>query len=214
MSLRISKWVRVRYGIKRLVQPSTWRLIALVVSDPRWDPLFVSLKSNPGERFRNPVPWYAWNAIPVVEAEVSRLSGEKVLEWGTGSSTLWYARRGMRVTGIEHDPQWFDVCARHVAEADLRLIPLGEQYASPTVDLSEFRLIVIDGRLRSRCAKFVSDGIESGAVKPGTVIIFDDSNRSDYAEALENLARLCSSHRAFSGPTSVEIDKLTTVFWV
>ena len=58
------------------------------------------------------VPWYTRDAFRFI----SRLDlhGKRVLEYGSGSSTLWYARRGALVTTVEDDPDWItrvaDMC--------------------------------------------------------------------------------------------------------
>jgi hypothetical protein len=200
----------------RLTRPSTWRFIALICTDPRWHYLFDSLSArNIKFGFEAPVPWVAWHALPILETEVRAREGQRVLEWGVGASTLWYQNHGLHVTGIEHDPAWFAACRERLGDAvDLRLLPLGSEYSRPDIDLSEFGIIVVDGRTRNACAEFVIEGIRDGRVSTGTLILFDDTNRERYSESVEELFSLCSDHRSYSGPTSVEIDKLTTLFWV
>lgn len=55
-----------------------------------------------------PVPFLVWDAIRFLEGALK--PGMRVLEVGSGNSTLWFLKRGCRVTSIEHSEAW----ARHV----------------------------------------------------------------------------------------------------
>lgn len=55
-----------------------------------------------------PVPFLVWDAIRFLERTLR--PGMRVLEVGSGNSTLWFLKRGFRVTSIEHSEEW----ARHV----------------------------------------------------------------------------------------------------
>lgn len=202
--------------LRRLAKPSTWRFLALLLTDPRWKPLFDSLAVNSLEkRFADPVPWLAWHSLALLEEEVGKRCGGRVLEWGSGASTLWYFLHGVRPTAIEHDVAWFEACQKYLGgKADLRLVPVGDDYCRPAVNLAEFSVIVIDGRERVACGRYIYEGIKHGTVVKGTLVVFDDSNRDRYRPVLRDLESTCSRHQSFSGPTSVEIDKMTTFFWV
>lgn len=203
-------------SLRRLGHLSTWRFLALVVTDPRWEPLYRSLsRGSPERRFDDPVPWLAWHSLAPLTGEIAQRRGAKILEWGSGASTLWYHHHGLTPTAIEHDPDWFSACQRYLrGKADLRLVPLGNAYVRPDLSLSDYAIIVIDGRDRNACGAFVCEAIEAGIVAPGTLIILDDSNRERYQPTIDRLVLLSRRHRTFSGPTSVEIDKTTTFFWV
>jgi tRNA A58 N-methylase Trm61 len=104
-----------------------------------------------------------------------------VFEYGSGSSTLWWAKRVFRVVSFEHDHAWYNKL--------LKLIPENVEYVycemTPNGDYSRgvkkysnmFDIIVIDGRDRVNCAKN-----SLGALKEDGVIIWDNSERSKYAE--------------------------------
>lgn len=207
--------VRIKH-LRRLTHLSAWRFIALVVTDPRWQPLYDSLARNaPEDRFNDPVPWITWHAVAVLEQEAANRSGQAVLEWGMGGSTLWYQQRGLRVTAIEHDPQWFQLCrARVGATADLRLLEDWSTYTRPDINPSDFDIFVIDGRKRNECAFFLAEHIRSGEIRKGSVIVFDDTQRSAYIPGVDAIAELCQRHRSFSGPVAGELDQLTTLFWI
>lgn len=198
----------------RLARLSTWRLLALIATDERWSPLFDSFsRRTPESRFTKPLPWFAWHAMPILEHEVSLREGETVLEWGTGASSLWYVNQGMSVIGIEHDRQWHAECVRWLPTADIRYTELDVGYENPDVDFAQVSIAVIDGRRREECARTISHHFDAGRLRKGALVILDDSNRKRYEAAFDLLAARCQKHRTYTGPTSVEIDKSTSLFW-
>jgi predicted O-methyltransferase YrrM len=109
-----------------------------------------------------------------------------VFEYGSGNSTLWWSRRTTRVVSCEHDKVWYDVMRdRLPANVEYKLVQLGNdgEYSSAIADRSEqFDVIVIDGRDRVNCAKR-----SLSALKPDGVIVWDNSDRSEYDAGYEFL---------------------------
>lgn len=68
----------------------------------------------------NPVPFLVWDAIHFLERELR--PGARVLEVGSGNSTLWFLHQGAYVTSLEHSADW----ARSVLEFARE--DLGEAY--------------------------------------------------------------------------------------
>ncbi|MEP9354541.1 hypothetical protein ABLE93_13180 [Xanthobacter sp. KR7-65] len=202
---------------RRLLHPSTWRWFLLTATNGAYAPLFQSLAVSNRDRFKDPVPWFAWHSFPVLAEEVKARTGGKLLEWGSGASTAYYVSNGLKVTAFEHIPGWADMLRDALKakglEADIR-VTAPEAYARPDLDPGEFSIFVIDGRERSACAGWLAEAIQAGRVGPGTLIIFDDSQRPRYAEAIALLARLCKRQATYTGPTSLDLDKATTFFWV
>ncbi len=67
---------------------------------------------------RNPIdvrrPWLTFQAIDWLSAHLE--AGAKVFEYGGGGSTLFFLDRGAVLTTVEHDPEWFDLLRRKVAD--------------------------------------------------------------------------------------------------
>ena len=141
--------------------------------------------------------WWPFKAMELIEA---RFSGSEVsvFEWGSGASTIWMARRGYQVVSVEHDQKW-EVAVRFKAQ-ELNLsyksvIKTPITSSSPQVtslksgfeglDFHDyvaeihkyelFDLIVIDGRARVNCLIAARSHL-----KPGGIILFDNSNRKRY----------------------------------
>ncbi|HEY0953010.1 MAG TPA: hypothetical protein VGD85_22645, partial [Nocardioides sp.] len=58
------------------------------------------------------VPWWTFAAADAVEDFLRARPGARVLEWGSGASTVWLARRAGSVVTVEHDPAWAARTAR------------------------------------------------------------------------------------------------------
>jgi len=152
------------------------------------------------------LPWWTYGAIDEVEKRLAALQGRaRVFEYGAGASTLWLAKRSAEVASVEHDVGFAasmqDLFARH-ANISLAVVPdapakghAGEArskrkgyehrafdayVASIAARQGQFDLIVIDGRARNAC---LAAALERLA--PDGVILFDNSDRSEYRQAIE-----------------------------
>jgi len=124
------------------------------------------------------LPWIPFSAIDHLNNLIK--PNWKVLEIGSGMSTLWLAKRSEKVISIEADKNWFDklgemIYARKFTNIDLRF----EWEREKIADFSEFKdhefdLIYIDGGPRELCC------INAYAkLKNGGYIYFDNSDSSE-----------------------------------
>ena len=148
------------------------------------------------------LPWWTFAAIDEADKFLRSRASSRVLEYGSGASTIWLARRAGSVTSIEHDGTWYSVVSKRLApfgnaevkliEADPEAVPgyisekegwVGrsfKRYASAIdAERGKFDLIVIDGRARTACLehavkKLAADGM----------ILFDNSGRTRYRLAI------------------------------
>jgi predicted O-methyltransferase YrrM len=181
----------------------------------RWLPAYLaSLQPGGGTRSR-PIPWMPFAAIDWLRATLRREMS--VFEWGSGSSTLFLAPRVGRIVSVEHDPSWHTEVAawlrEHAIENCEQLLvapdPLPEgspqEYRADAYTSADeasrglsferyvraidgaadgsFDLVIVDGRARPSC---VAHGMSK--VRPGGHLVLDDSDRPDYAEAVERLS--------------------------
>ena len=51
-------------------------------------------------------PFYSPSAIRKIESLLN--TNSRVFEWGSGISTIWYAKRVKELVSIEHDKTWFE----------------------------------------------------------------------------------------------------------
>lgn len=155
------------------------------------------------------LPWWTFGAIDYVDAVLRERGGcMTVFEYGSGASTLWLARRCHSVHSVEHDPDWAAQTRRlcqqfgNVIIAEAPAIPASastrcrseragwtalsfdryvESIRAYPVD---FDLIVIDGRCRAECLTEARRKLKAGGL-----IVFDNSNRRRYRDAISD-ARL------------------------
>lgn len=131
-----------------------------------------------------PIPWIPY---PAIEFLARRTRADMaVFEYGCGASTLWWASRVSRVISVEHDAAWAnDISARAPQNATVLHVPIEPEgaYARSVVEQSTtFDVVVIDGRDRVRCTPNAI-----AALKPEGVIVFDNSDREEYADAYQLL---------------------------
>lgn len=149
------------------------------------------------------VPWWTYRAIDIVDAWlVNRPKPVRVFEYGSGASTLWLADRADEVISIEHHAGFATVMEPALSartEVTFRLIE-PRRSSSPSIGSAKpghhgldfadyvrsidaepgsFDLIVIDGRAREACLT-----IASPRLSPGGLIVFDNSHRTRYQQAI------------------------------
>jgi Methyltransferase domain len=158
-------------------------------------------------------PWWPYDAVAWVgDALPAR---PRVFEYGGGGSTLWLEDRGGVVTVVEHDEQWHAQLATHLSPAVTLLFQppavggavnsasesgyFDDYVAAIDGEPNEsLDLVIVDGRARVDCARHAMP-----KVKPGGLLLFDDTNRLRYQPAIEALAEW--ERRIFAGlkPRSV-----------
>ena len=124
-----------------------------------------------------PLPWYTYAAIKFIG---SRLRPEmSVFEYGTGHSTLWYARRVASCLGCEHDPDWLRLVTEKLpsnATVIHRSANPVETYVSSLHDSGrQFDVVVVDGLARNACLNAVDSGLTASGV-----VILDNSDIPEY----------------------------------
>ena len=135
------------------------------------------------------LPWLPYS---VIEALAPRARAASVFEYGGGGSTLWLGALAARVTTVEHDQEWYEALTR--ATSDLanaavlwRSLDLsdGEAYVSAIEEYDDecFDIVIVDGRRRVECVRRAMS-----KVRPGGVLVLDDSDRPKYGAARTVLA--------------------------
>ena len=157
------------------------------------------------------VPWMNYSLITLLE---ERLTEDiKLLEFGSGYSTLFFSRLVGSVTSIESEVEWFETTRQMVGDsADLFLVESTEteSYRKVLEQLDDhFDVILIDGRNRVSCAVLTSDMVTERGV-----ILFDDSMREEYKEGIDHLVNKGFKRLDFEGikPTSIKLYR-TTLFY-
>lgn len=145
------------------------------------------------------MPWLCFPAIAHLGKVFSE--GTRVFEYGGGGSTLWFEDRNARVDTVEHDLVWAKALKDKVgSNVEIHHRPpedVGElasavspgyfdAYVSSIHSLTAGDppdVVLVDGRCRVECVKAASV-----RVRPGGLVVLDDSQRPRYAPAFELLA--------------------------
>lgn len=127
------------------------------------------------------LPWLPFDTIEFLENEVT--SSTRVFEFGGGGSTLWFAERAGFVRTVENDLEWYEGLTTTTATLDNTEViyrPLSDagEYVQAVVDDQPWDIVVVDGRERVRCVSAAMP-----FVRPGGLLVLDDTDRPRYAEA-------------------------------
>ncbi|RAX52078.1 hypothetical protein CCY99_07985 [Helicobacter sp. 16-1353] len=69
----------------------------------------------------NPIPWYTYPAIEFLGN--LDFSKKNILEYGSGNSSLFWAKRAKMVVSIENDREWFkEVASKKLPNQEIYLI--------------------------------------------------------------------------------------------
>jgi predicted O-methyltransferase YrrM len=134
------------------------------------------------------IPWFSYAAIDFLESFVK--PEMSVFEYGSGGSTVFFARRAKRVISVEDNPKWYEWVKRRLEQhsldnASLRLCefnfkqPIGFEDSAYLQAIPEeaFDVIVVDGSEEWTQVRPICFEKAESRVKEGGIIIVDDSWR-------------------------------------
>lgn len=159
---------------------------------PRW------LRERNATTVKLRSPWWPYRAIDWVATALPERA--RVFEYGGGGSTLWLEDRGATVTVAEHDEEWHKHLARlRGVSTRLMFRPAStsgvvtseavpgylDSYVTAIREVPDgsLDLVIIDGRARVECARHAMP-----KVKPGGLLLFDDTDRARYQPAIQMLS--------------------------
>ncbi len=130
-----------------------------------------------------PVPWLTQPAIHYLGSVVNKRT--RVLEFGCGGSTVWFANRTPLLTTIEHDMKWLAKVRDERTRYDYGYRLFGLPYAQACDEFPDmtFDLVLVDGRDRVKCVEAARR-----IVKPRGVLMVDNMERDGYKPIHDLLA--------------------------
>jgi predicted O-methyltransferase YrrM len=121
---------------------------------------------------RAAIPWLGYRAIRRIAGLVG--PGTRVLEFGSGFSTVWLARRGADVLSIETQDEWADRVEGHLAGVPghkVRILRAEPPYTPDLLAGETFDFALVDGDGRdSAMATALS------VVRPGGYVYLDNAD--------------------------------------
>jgi predicted O-methyltransferase YrrM len=122
-------------------------------------------------------PYLPWVPFAVIR-RLSRIltKNSRVLEYGSGRSTVWLARRAHSVVSIEDSQVWYEKVLQlfkdlQLTNVDYRLRSAENYSADSEFPDESFDLIIIDGCCRSRCLENAY-----GKLRRGGYLYLDNSD--------------------------------------
>lgn len=122
-----------------------------------------------------PLPMYTYPAIEYLSQ--LDFGNRTVLEFGSGQSTLWWARRAAEVFAVEHDDNWVRRLESSSATNVVCLfakredITTGAKYLAVLPPGRKFDVIALDGLHYHDCASAAKD-----LLAPGGLVLLDNSD--------------------------------------
>jgi protein-L-isoaspartate O-methyltransferase len=132
------------------------------------------------------------------------LSGtERVLEFGAGNSTFWFAARAAQVVSLEHSPDWYAQFTRS-KPPNVQLMFVDDSNAARYLEdarlaserFGPFDIILIDGGPDRVAATIQSHS----HLQDNGMVILDNSNVSEYQPAVSFLMEAGFYRQDFFGP--------------
>jgi len=136
------------------------------------------------ERRNMDKPWLTPRATELLSELL--LPSDVGIEWGSGRSTAWFAKRLKHLTSIEDNREWYDIVTKQLAQQGVNNVSY--KYASPPKEDESARsseyvtlcssmpdrslgFALVDGSAREYCADAVIPKIA-----PGGILVIDNAN--------------------------------------
>lgn len=107
-----------------------------------------------------------------------------VFEYGSGYSTVFYARRVGTVMSVEYDETWYETIQDLVPENAMILFMAADADGAYCRSIQsagrQYEVVIIDGRDRINCIRQSLECLTANGV-----IVLDDSNREKYRQGIE-----------------------------
>ena len=157
-----------------------------------------------------PVPWVTLSFYEFIKERMNQ--DLDVFEFGSGNSSVWFAKRVKSVTAVEHDKIWFDKM-KNSMPSNVKVILSKDEPEAYSGELGKleqyFDIITVDANHRNECMFAAPAKLKSGGV-----IILDDSEREEYLPGVNFLLNGGFKKIDFFGIASGFIHhKATTVFY-
>ena len=115
---------------------------------------FTAFKAGePVDKNFEPLPWLTYSFIDFI---TQRLSNKfNVFEFGSGNSTLFFAKKVKEITSVEHDIEWYNKHKSKISNNSKIILSLSDKSEDYIAGLKQsnkkYDIIIIDGNYRNKC---------------------------------------------------------------
>jgi protein-L-isoaspartate O-methyltransferase len=166
--------------------------------------------------YRPALPWISYSAMNEIKKHLTKNS--RVLEFGSGMSTIWYADYAGEIYSVEDYLPWYNKTQSFIKKKGIVNINYKfadneiEYYSFMSDDKQGFDYIVVDGSCRSKC---IANAVK--ILKPGGILYLDNSDKDSSGNAgdMRVAEELLRSFAKNSGAKVTEyVDFAPTQFFV
>ena len=130
------------------------------------------------------MPWLTFDAIRAIEEKLR--SGQRVFEFGSGHSTVYWAKKGVELFSVEDDAAWFEmVAAKLKGNADVHLFFEQEHWdyvGRVGKCAGTFDIVLVDGSHRKDCMLAAMP-----MLKPGGLLVVDNTEWHWFQKAFQRM---------------------------
>jgi predicted O-methyltransferase YrrM len=133
-----------------------------------------------------PVPWLTEGAIEFLESYLKEKPNAKILEFGSGASTVWLAAKCGLLISVDHSQKWHEIVKNEIHHSGknkhVKLLLRERPYFTLANKFQDeyFDLVLIDGRDRVGCIQ-----ASIPKLKPGGILLLDNSERPRYTSGIK-----------------------------
>ncbi len=132
LNIRIIRYLKIfegQYNLSHNKYNIRYNFFILVIVFFKWYKSLFSTKSV----FDKKIPWIVFFSMPFLKKVIKKSS--IIFEYGTGGSTLFFAKRGNKIISVEHDNLWFNKLNDYLNNKRYSNIELNYLSPSKTTDL-------------------------------------------------------------------------------
>ncbi|NEO52708.1 MAG: hypothetical protein F6K54_06220 [Okeania sp. SIO3B5] len=178
----------IEFILKDLPPKFNWLIQAVFIDETRM-PIGCIGRNNNKSLNIHKTPLLTKEAIQFLENFFQQKTDARVLEFGSGGSTIWLSKLTKNLTSIEHDAKWFQQIKNYIEKqknchpVDIKLLPRPYHTICEKLPEASFDLIIVDGRDRMKCFE-----ASIKLLKPGGILMLDDAQRGRYKQC-HNLSK-------------------------
>jgi hypothetical protein len=103
-----------------------------IIASTRYFPIWQKLIKSKGSTVSEQIPWLTFGAIHFLKKNIN--DEMNVFEYGSGGSTLFWAKNTKSVVSVEHNREWFEIMEKQLSK--LKISNLEYLFREPQPDAS------------------------------------------------------------------------------
>lgn len=141
------------------------------------------ITGKPVDQKGNPIPWLTYSAIYEIEKRLHL--EDRVLEFGSGHSSMWFAKRVKSVDAVESNEEWsryvqMEALNKGISNLNIKYMPIYDPKIIVSM-IEKSSVILIDGSWRHQVAALVAEDCAS------KLIIIDNTDAGGPYSGLPDL---------------------------